>query len=331
MDKVHSDEILAKPELRAFLKDAQKRLRQLLPLTSFAQREGALLAVANELVRGALCDDLREVSSSFADELLIDGVAFRIHQQATVTYHGLAGSMDVARATFRQVGVRNGPTVVPLELDCGLVEHATPALAYSITHGYAQHDMRLHREILEAGHRHTPSRTTMERMAQRIAARAVATEARIEKVLRRTESPPAECFAIVIGLDRTSTAMVEDRPANAPPKPGPKRTKPLKRSPPAPFDVTWRMAYVGTVCFVDEHGEALASYRYASPACDDPRSLVEHMTADVRSAIRKNPALRVGSFRMVHQKCGIEPAKVSRRSRTLGSCRAGRRGSIGIT
>ena len=54
------------------------------------------------------------------------------------------------------------------------------------------------------------------------------------------------------------------------------------------------MAYVGTVCFVDEHGEALASYRYASPACDDPRSLVEHMTADVRSAIRKNLVLSVG-------------------------------------
>jgi hypothetical protein len=54
------------------------------------------------------------------------------------------------------------------------------------------------------------------------------------------------------------------------------------------------MAYVGTVCFVDDHGEALGTIRYASAACDDPRELVEKMTADVSAALKRRPSLNVG-------------------------------------
>src|ERR1019366_637376 len=63
---------------------------------------------------------------------------------------------------------------------------------------------------------------------------------------------------------------------------------------PAPFDVNWRMGYVGTVSFVDAHGESLRTVRYAAAACDDPRELVVKMTADVRSALKRQPDLKVG-------------------------------------
>ena len=77
---------------------------------------------------------------------------------------------------------------------------------------------------------------------------------------------------------------MEDRPADAPPKPERKRLRPRQRCAPAPFDVNWRMGYVGTVSFVDALGESLRTVRYAAAACDDPRELVVQMTADVRSA-----------------------------------------------
>jgi hypothetical protein len=57
--------------------------------------------------------------------------------------------------------------------------------------------------------------------------------------------------AVAIGLDRTSAPMVEDRPAVAPPKPERKRRRPRLRRAPPPYDINWRMAYVGTVCFVE--------------------------------------------------------------------------------
>jgi hypothetical protein len=98
-----------------------------------------------------------------------------------------------------------------------------------------------------------------------------------------------------MGLDRTSVPMAEARAASAPAKPEKKRQKPRQRRAPEPFDVNFRMAYVGTVCIVDEHGEALVTRRYSAPACDDPTKLVAKMTADVRAALRRMPTLAVGT------------------------------------
>jgi hypothetical protein len=89
--------------------------------------------------------------------------------------------------------------------------------------------------------------------------------------------------------------MAEERAASAPAKPERKRRTPRKRRPPKPIDVNFRMAYVGTVSIVNEHGEALVTRRYGSPACDDPAKLVAKMIADVRAAMRRAPTLSVGT------------------------------------
>lgn len=66
------------------------------------------------------------------------------------------------------------------------------------------------------------------------------------------------------------------------------------RNPPAPYDINWRMAYVGTVCFVDAYGDAVHTIRYAAAACDDPHELVGKMTTDLRAALKKRPDLAAG-------------------------------------
>lgn len=294
MDRMHAEKVLAKPEVRDFVASVGRQLRRVLPAGSFAAREEAALAVTTEVVRTMLMEELQEAANDFDDEILVEGARFKHHEKGSAVYHGLSGPMPVRRSTYREMGVRNGRTVVPLELKAGLIENGTPALAYSIVHGYAQHDMRLHGEILAAAQRQPPSRTTMERIAARVAARAVEREATIEKIIRRRETPPSEARAVVIGLDRTSVPMVEDRAANAPAKAPPKRSKVRTRRPPPPFDINWRMAYVGTVSFVDESGDALHTVRYASPACDDPRALVEQMRKDVECALHSVPTLGVG-------------------------------------
>jgi len=184
--------------------------------------------------------------------------------------------------------------VIALELAVGLVEGATPALASSVAHGYALHDMRAHVDSLQAAHRLPPSRATLERIANRVAGAGVKEAMRIEAIVRRTEKLTPDAVAISIGLDRTSTLMIEDRPSDAPAKPPRMRRKPRVRRPPAPYDINWRMAYVGTVSFVDAAGDMLATIRYAAAACDDPRELVEKMSADVRSALKRRPSLHVG-------------------------------------
>jgi hypothetical protein len=291
---LNRSDVLAKPEVKEAVSQIRDALRKALPGATFGEREAEVLAISNEAVRELLQEDLQAMSDSFGDEVVVDGVPYKEHAPGTDTYHSLCGPLHVNRPSFRQTGVHNGPIVIALELAAGLVEGATPALAYNLAHGYAQHDMRTHGETLDAAHRLAPSRTTLERIATRIAQNAVEQSTRIEPIVRRAERVPDDAVAISIGLDRTSAPMIEDRPEDAPPKPEPKRRRPRIRRAPAPYDINWRMAYVGTVCFVDANGETLRTVRYASAACDDPRELVSRMTADLSAALKKRTDLTVG-------------------------------------
>jgi hypothetical protein len=291
---VNRSELFAKPQVKRAVAGMREALRSALPEASFGEREAQALAISDEAVRGLLQEDLQRMADGFGEKILVGGVLYKHHEPGTATYHSLCGPLDVSRPSYRQVGVHNGPIVIAVELAAGIIEGATPALAYSVAHGYAQHDMRVHQKTLEAAHRVPPSRTTLERIAKQVASAAVEHSARIEAVVRRAEKVPVEAVAVSIGLDRTSAPMIEDRPAGAPTKPERKRRRPRVRCAPAPYDINWRMAYVGTVCFVDSNGEALRTVRYASAACDDPRDLVANMTADVDVALKQCPSLNVG-------------------------------------
>lgn len=286
--------LFAKVEVKNAIATIRDVLREALPEGSFAEREAQALAISDEALRVLLREELQAMSDGFGEEVLVDGVAYKRHEPGSDTYYSLCGPLEVTRPSYRKIGVHNGPIEIVLELRAGLIEGATPALAYSVTHGYAQHDMRVHVETLEAAHRLPPSRTTLERIAKRIASTAVDQASRIETLVRRAEKVPADAVAVSIGLDRTSAPMIEDRPVDAPPKPERKRRRPRQRCAAPAYDINWRMAYVGTVCFVDANGDALGTIRYASAACDDPRELVQKMTADVRAALKRRPALNVG-------------------------------------
>jgi hypothetical protein len=291
---VNRSELFASPRVKKAIAAMREALQSALPKASFGEREAHALAISDEAVRELLQQDLQTIADSFSDEILVEGVPYKRHEPGTDTYHSLCGPLEILRPSHRQVGVHNGPIVIAVELAAGIVRGATPALAYSVAHGYAQHDMRVHEQILQAAHRVPPSRTTLERIAKDVASAAVQQGVRIEVFVRRGERVPAEAVAVSIGLDRTAAPMIEDRPADAPAKPKPKRRRPRIRRAPAPYDINWRMAFVGTVCFVDAQGEALRTVRYASAACDDPRELVAKMTADVRGALKQRPALHVG-------------------------------------
>jgi hypothetical protein len=260
---------------------------------SFGEHEAATLAVANEAVRRVLQQKLQGLADGLGERVQVDGVLYARHQEGTVAYHSLCGDLPVHRWTYREVGVRNGPTMVPLALSAGLVERMTPALAQSVAAGYAKDDLRSHEEDLRLAHRQPPSRTTMERAAKRMAEKAQKHQRRIEADVRRAETLPEGAHAIHAGLDRTAVPMAE--PASAPAGlPRRRHNKPYVRKPPAPVTVNWRMAYVGTVSIVDEHGDALVTRKYAVPASDNPARAVARMAADTRRALQQNPALTVG-------------------------------------
>ena len=262
----------------------------------FAERETAALGACDEAMRCYCERELQQISDGYDDELLINGEPYkRSHEPGLVSYHSLTGTLQVWRASYRRVGQRKGPTVVPLELEAGLVERATPALGYSIALDYGNRTSREYVESMGAAHRHVPSRSTVERIGKAIGQAAKVAAPRIESYLRRSEKVPEEAVAISTGLDRTSVPYEEEREQGAPPKTKrKKRTKPYQRSAPAPVDVNYRMDYIGTVSLVDKDGDKLVSRKYFATHEDGPEAILKRMTCDIASALKQRPELDVG-------------------------------------
>ena len=287
--------VIDNPLFRALVNQMSALSRTILGTdATFAEVESGSLRIANLALREHLQRDLQRRSDALGKELLVDGKEYHQHLPGEETYHSLSGGLAVRRFTYREAGVRNGPTLVPLELVAGLVEGATPALGYSVTLGYAQGELRAYAEAMEAAHRRLPSRSTLERLAKAIGSAAVEEAPRIEARLRRTERVPAEAAGISMGLDRAAVPMEEDRPENAPPKTRRKeRTKPYERAKPAPVDVNYRMAYVGTVSLVDKDGEELVTRRYTALPDAEPDDVVSRIVEDAKNALRQNGELKL--------------------------------------
>jgi hypothetical protein len=262
---------------------------------AFGDREVALLAAANEACRLELEAVLQATADAQPDRMRIDGAAYERHQAGAAAYHSLCGALHVRRATYRQTGERNGPTVVPLDLATGLIEDATPALAYRVTLGYAQGPGRRAEEQIHADHRTPPSRSTLERLGKAIGTRVKQSAPRLEPLVRCEETLPAGAHAVSVGLDRTTVPMEEARPTGSAPTTGrTRRTTPYVRAVPARVDVKYRMAYVGTVSIVDSAGAALVTRRYAISGAEDPANLTGRMMADIRRARAQRPRIPVG-------------------------------------
>jgi len=264
--------------------------------SSFAQQEVAALAASSEATRDYCDQQLQRMSDSYGEDLLINGIHYRrSHEPGQGFYHSLCGALHPFRATYRQVGERNGPTVVPLELEAGLVEASTPALAYSIALDYANRTSREYVESMGAAHRQVPSRATVERIGKAVGIRAGEAAPSIERYLRFSEKVPEEVVAISVGLDRTSVPYeVEQAEGEEPSSRRKKRTKPYKRTPPPRVDVKYKMDYVGTVSLIDENGEKVITRKYFAAHESGPEDILKRMMADIRAAKRQRPTLNIG-------------------------------------
>lgn len=176
---------------------------------TFGDREALALRAANELVRRWTAAELERMAARYSDEVRVNGERYRRHASGVRRYHTLCGAIEVRRDCYRLVGVHNGPTVVPIELEAGLIENATPALAFSTTQGFSERPLRHYEAAMEAAHRCVPSRSTLERIGQRIGERIRGALPVIEPIVRETETVPAEARSISIGLDRTTVPMAE--------------------------------------------------------------------------------------------------------------------------
>lgn len=243
---------------------------------TFEQREAKAYELSNEVVRRWTACDLQAMSDELdGDEVLVDGARYRRIGERTGRYHTLSGAVAVRRALYRMVGVHNGPTVVPLELRAGIWENATPALAFSVTQGFAMQPLRHYELEMAAAHRVVPSRSTLERIGKRIGAAVSDKLVEMEPWIRLGEPLLEGVCSISFGLDRTSAPMAE--PIAGVPVPEPR----IRRRP-APVEVAYRMVYVGTVSLHDRDGRVLSTKTFAATPSGGTGELLERMAAELR-------------------------------------------------
>jgi hypothetical protein len=250
-----------------------RKLNDTLQRPSFESLQSQVLAVTNEAARRLFEQTLQRRSDEFPELVQVDGVVYRRHHEGLVQYHDLCGSLWVKRSTYRRTDQRNGPTIVPLDLDTGLMRRTTPVLALAVLQCHAHSPPREVEKDMHAVHRCPPSRATLDRLGRDLGSEFKKAIPAIEPVVRNQEPIPAHAHGLSVGLDRTTVPMAEGEGKN--------------------MRVHYRMAYVGTVTVTDEDGHRIHSRLYAAAAHEGPRDIIKRMMADVRRALIVKPCLRI--------------------------------------
>ncbi len=260
------------------------------PSATFEQRNDLSAEVMQEVLFKRSDDDLRSMVAGEDEEEVEDeeGRYRRLTQPSSATYVGRWGGHFIEEPLYRKLGERNGPTIKPIELRAGLVEHMTPDMARLVGGLSAELSSReLHRLLLQTGFV-PPGRAFLERRAKKLAAEVAKNVEELEEASRAAESLPAGVASVSFGLDRMSVRMSEpvSEPESAEPR---TRTKPYKRTPPAPCEYHYRKAWVGSMSLYDADGVELRTLRYGRDASADPNKLADRVAADVAEVLRLHP------------------------------------------
>src|SRR3954466_12791138 len=95
------------------------------PSATFEQRQDAAAALTSDALWFRTDKDLRNELTN-AEEVEGEGRWYhRLEQASSATYHSPWGSHYVEEALYREAGMHNGPTIKPIELRVGIIEHMT--------------------------------------------------------------------------------------------------------------------------------------------------------------------------------------------------------------
>lgn len=268
--------------------------------SSFEERQRAMRTLAHELLW--LEEDLEIQARVTAAEMIeVNGKIYRrLEQASSSTLHGLVGTHVVKEKLYRETGVRNGPTIKPIELRVGAVTRAMlPDLARiaGLLHGYMP-SREIERVLGEMGFA-PPSRAFLDGhlrdMGVEIADQVGSLEECARAVEARQDEP--EVASVSCGLDRMAVRMDEplspERAAANVDMQRHRAQKVYKRSPPPPAEYNWRMMWVGSTTSYDAEGKVLQARRYALEAEGDPVDLIGRVVADVEAITERHPGIPV--------------------------------------
>lgn len=265
--------------------------RRLGPKSTFEQRNDMRAEIIKEAAFHGEGADLHRLTTDEEEVEEEDGRYRRLDQRSSAVYFGRWGPHEIAEPLYRKVGVRNGPTIKPIERRAGIIENMTPDMARIVGGlGADQSSREVERTLWRTGIV-SPSRAFLEKRGSRLAQDVAKQVVELEEAARATEVIPAEVASVSGGLDRLSVRVNEPSTAESPRRPH--RTEPYVRAVPPAQEAHWRKAWAGSMSLYDGEGKELCTRLYGAEANTDPNALAERVAADIAAIVRAHPEVKV--------------------------------------
>lgn len=265
--------------------------RRLGPRSTFEQRNNMRAEIINEAAFRSADDDLQRMTTNEEELDEEDGRWRRLEQTSSATYFGRWGPHEIAEPLYRKIGVRNGPTMKPVERRAGIIERMTPDMACIVGALGACHSSREVERILWRTGLVAPSRSFLEKRGSNLAQAIAVDISALEAAARANEAIPAEVASVSCGLDRMSVRVNEPATADSPPRR--ERTEPYVRRAPVPQEAHWRKAWAGSMSLYDREGKELRTIMYGAEATTDQNALADRVVADVLAIVTAHPDVKV--------------------------------------
>lgn len=247
-----------------------------------------------------IAEDIRlNVAAVDSPHVIIEGVSYRkLEQESSAIYFGAWGAHEIKEPLYRMEGVRNGPTIKPIEKALGIIEGKfLPSLAAVLgALMVTVPDREVEKLMKQLGFR-PPSRSTIEKGMGAMFACIASDIATIECEGRRTESVEFDLGMVSCGIDRFATRMDETIPD------GPRRDAKLRtregvkyqRTPPEPYDRNWRMAWAGNVTLYDKEGTPRKTFWYGAGPDASYVDFADRIASDVAALVEQHPDIKVAT------------------------------------
>lgn len=181
------------------------------------------------------------------------------------------GEVRFERHLYRDMSVRNGPTIAPAELTGGLIDgrwtpRAAEAVCELVQNGTARDAAATAKRLGVVPY----SAAAMGRLAEHVGTEWDAHRAAIENACMASYEVPDGVRSVSLAADRVAVRVREGKA------------------------IGWRMAYCGVVALHDEDGETLDAFRYGwmpTPTASD--DLAEALRGDLDALRAQRPDLRI--------------------------------------
>lgn len=203
-------------------------------------------------------------------------------------YFTMRGAISLARGLYRDENIRNGPTIVPMELRAGIVEGLlTPAAAQGIA-AVGQGVPSREADAMCSRLGVLPySRSEHFRSAVDVGERWGEIREVYEDSLVENMVLPAAASAVSVAVDRVSLPMAEKRDVTP---------EDERRGVKKPITVAFRMAFSAVLTLYDLAGKPLGCVRYAHVPTGGAAQMTDALRQDLLIILRRRPALAIVSL-----------------------------------